>query len=585
IEECDRVVIEGCSFSRGAHDTFLVWPDRTNSRVVIRGNVFHPNTCRALLIDAVDRVLFEDNIIVRSNDGGRSGSSRFAFDTKDSIFRHNRIYANWGSNLLLAGFFRDTLDFKRIRFYGNVFDDNTAMATNLRGATEMIENCIFANNAFSRNDKYGEDRQVLVQSGTSEDLVFTSNLIHGKVQFEDKVLSPGEAEEVSDGVFIDNMNTDPEYRDAAAHDYRPAPGSPLIDGGRTFTRTTETGNGSALPVEDSRWFYDGFGIDGERGDAVVVGRERHYARIESINHEQSILYLDRELTWEAGAQVSLPFSGDAPDIGAYETGEDARRSVQILADPVQVAPGETMQLEAVMHGNIKPQAIHWILGDGTVAEGQSVTHIYDQPYDYPVRVAVTDTEGNRKWGTSFVLVEEPRSENAPLQHNTFGESDEDAWWQWMCYRPMPQAHEYLDEGPADNGSLHVYAREDGYQLGAQTQPAHWDLDRYPDVMIRYKISPGTPLVLRLFAFATSEGSRGIRLTQTESAGLSDARLPLLVDDGEWHEITFSAADLLRDRFGNDVKMGKVMYLRASDTDLVEEGDEYFLDEVIIGSLQ
>lgn len=584
IEECDRVVIEGCSFSRGAHDTFLVWPDRTNSRLVIRGNVFHPNTCRPLLIDAVDRVLFEDNIIVRSNDGGRSGSSRFAFDTKDSIFRHNRIYANWGSNLLLAGFFRDTLDFRRIRFYNNIFDDNTAMATNLRGATQMIENCIFANNAFSGNDKHGEDRQVLVQSGTSDDLVFISNLIHGNVQFEDKVFSPAEAEDVSDGVFIDNMNTNPGYRDAATYDYRPAPGSPMIDAGRTFTQATQAGTGTALQVDDSRWFYDGFGIEGEWGDEIVVGTERQRARIESIDHEQSVLHLDRELNWEAGAHVSLPFSGEAPDIGAYETGGDGRPSVQIIADPVRTSPGESIKLEAVMHGTTKPQSIHWILGDGTVAQGQSVTHTYDQPYDYPIRVTVTDTEGLRHWGASFVLVEEPRPDDAPLVHNTFGESDEDAWWQWMCYRPLPSAHEYLNEGPTDNGSLHVYAREDGYFLGAQTQPTRWNLDKYPHVMIRYKIAPGTPVVLRVFAFGTSDGSRGIRLTQTESTGLSDSRLPLLVDDGEWHEISFNAAHLLRKRFGDDLKMGKLMYLRESNTDLVEAGDEYWLDEVIIGAL-
>ncbi|MGI5820024.1 MAG: right-handed parallel beta-helix repeat-containing protein, partial [Armatimonadota bacterium] len=291
IEDSRRVVIEGCSFSRGAHDVLLIWPDRTNSEFVLRGNVFHPNTGRSTLIDAVDRVLFEDNIIVRSEDGGRSGSSRFAFDTSNSIFRHNRIYDNWGSNLMLAGGGRETLDFKRIRFYANVFDDNTAMATELRADTELIQGCIFANNVFSRNDRLGEGRQLRVAGGNSSDVLFTSNLFDGTVQFADRVLSIPEAEALPEGLFSGNILAEPAYQNPDAYDHRPAPESPLIDGGRTFTHAVGAGEGSELAVDDSRWFYDGFGIEGERGDEIVVGPERRRARILRIDHEAGVLHL------------------------------------------------------------------------------------------------------------------------------------------------------------------------------------------------------------------------------------------------------------------------------------------------------
>ncbi|MGD9496702.1 MAG: right-handed parallel beta-helix repeat-containing protein [Armatimonadota bacterium] len=585
IEDSRRVVIEGCSFSRGAHDVLLLWPDRTNSEFVLRGNVLHPNTGRPMLIDAVGRVLFEDNIIVRSDDGGRSGSSRFAFDTSDSIFRHNRIYANWGSNLMIAGVFRDTLDFRGIRLYGNVFDHNTGLATDLYGGSEMIEDCVFANNVFSRNDRYGANRQLRVRSGTAEDLVFAANLFDGSVQLGYKVLTVEQAEAVSAGVFVGNVVADPQYRDAGAYDHRPAAGSPMIDGGRTLTHAVGAGSGRLPRVDNTRWFYDGFGIEGERDDVIAVGPDQLQTRIERIDHEASILHLDRELRWEDGAQVSLPFSGDAPDIGAFEVGDRGRPTVQVLAEPAQVAPGESVRLRAVLHGGGEPTGVRWALGDGEVAEGEEVTHRYADAYDYPVRVAVTDAEGIRRWGASFVLVEQERPADAPLLHSTFGATDDDAWWRWMCNRPMPQAHEFLPDGPTDGGMLRVFAREDGYQLGAQTQPRGWDLGRYPHVMMRYRIAPGTPLIVSVFAFATAESSRGVRVAQTTAAQLPAGDVALaepLIDDGGWHELRFDAAALLRAAYGADLTMGKVLGIRANDPDLVKAGHEYFLDEVIIG---
>jgi hypothetical protein len=201
-----------------------------------------------------------------------------------------------------------------------------------------------------------------------------------------------------------------------------------------------------------------------------------------------------------------------------------------------------------------------------------------------VRVAVTDADGFRHWGTSFMLVEQERPADAPLLHSTFGESDDDAWWQWMTYRPLPSAWEYVD-GPTDGGALHVFAREEGYRLGAQTQPKGWDLDRYPHVFVRYRIAPGTPLVLSVFGWRDAGGSRPVRVAQTPSGGIPAEDIALdepLIDDGMWHELRFDAAQLLRAAHGEDLQMGKVMNIRATDEELVTPRHEYWLDEVIIG---
>jgi len=243
-----------------------------------------------------------------------------------------------------------------------------------------------------------------------------------------------------------------------------------------------------------------------------------------------------------------------------------------------------VRLRAVMHGGLEARQIRWLFGDGEIGGGAAVTHTYAEPYDYPVRARVTDEEGGTHWGASFVLVKQERAADAPLLRSTFGASDEDAWWQWMTYRPLPSAWEYVD-GPTDGGALHVFAREDGYPLGAQTQPKGWDLDHYPEVMVRYRIAPGTPLVVSLFGWATADGSRGVRVVQTTNGRISADEIALeepLMDDGEWHELHFNAAELLRAAYGADLKMAKLMNIRATDKDLVTPEHEYWLDEVIIG---
>ena len=69
------------------------------------------------------------------------------------------------------------------------------------------------------------------------------------------------------------------------------------------------GTGSALPVTDGRPSFDGFGIEGERGDWIAVEAGDNLARIERIElryYLPALLHLDREVSWTDGMPVSLP---------------------------------------------------------------------------------------------------------------------------------------------------------------------------------------------------------------------------------------------------------------------------------------
>jgi hypothetical protein len=118
--------------------------------------------------------------------------------------------------------------------------------------------------------------------------------------------------------FADNVELDPEFRDAASRDFVPSPGSPLIDAGAFPTRALGDGSGTTLAVEDARYFYDGFGIDGELGDLVQLDGQTETARVVSIDYDTDTLQLDRALTWTDGQGVSTFYAGTAPDLGAHE---------------------------------------------------------------------------------------------------------------------------------------------------------------------------------------------------------------------------------------------------------------------------
>jgi hypothetical protein len=71
-----------------------------------------------------------------------------------------------------------------------------------------------------------------------------------------------------------------------------------------------------VPVENSRFFSDGFGIVG--GDSIRVGAGE--VAVVNVPDESSIT-IDSAIVWSDAAPVSLSHRGNAPDMGAYEYGE------------------------------------------------------------------------------------------------------------------------------------------------------------------------------------------------------------------------------------------------------------------------
>jgi hypothetical protein len=461
------------------------------------------------------------------------------------------------------------------------------------GAAPVKDN-VFKNNIFSRNDPYGEGRQLVFTPG-AEHVSFISNVFGGGIATEGQRprtlqdVQSVQCQALHGPQFQDNQALTPAFVSTALYDHRLQPTSPLLDIAAPLTRTSNAGQGDVLPVEDALYFYDGFGLLGEKGDLIAVGDARRVARVVRVDTASQTLQLDRPLAWEQGEIVNLAWTGLGPDIGAYEHGNDGRVSIAIVANSFFVHPGEEVRLRAEIHGNIEPTRYTWQLGDGTLAEGPEVRHSYDftleqlnSPGGFPIRVRVHTATGESYVGATFLAYADFADAELPLLHTTFDSDDLDWWWHWKTYRPEPVDWERQVD-VSGKGIMRV-SDPGGGTLPFRTAPAQWSIDRYPWIYLRYRLQPGTAVGVYLEAFRLENEKRHI--WAAAPAGLPDRHLSVvtpyrLVADGEWHTLLIDAR-VIREKYPDITHLKSVGMERISRSVM---GDTYWLDEVAILSAE
>jgi len=118
------------------------------------------------------------------------------------------------------------------------------------------------------------------------------------------------------GQDTNSITTDPKFTNISTNDFTLQSSSPAIDAGDFLTRTTSSGSGTTIVVSDARYFNDGYGIAGVSGDEIKVGNNS--VAVTAVDYNSNTITVDRNISWNNNEGVSYAYSGNKPDIGAYE---------------------------------------------------------------------------------------------------------------------------------------------------------------------------------------------------------------------------------------------------------------------------
>ncbi len=531
-------VFEGLHISRAGHRPFGLWLDCPYN--VVRRCVFDCRWGRNFEFFSTPRVLMEECVVTNGLDGSGSADGRSKLFVIDSIFRRNLIYRNYYGPLVINSYkYGDEEAFAllRSRLYHNTWYRNHMYGFEMVDLGEhpdphRVAANVFQNNVFAGNDPGGDGLALYLVSNIADDNLFRFNDLYGDrpgcktvwydwawpgvERWDGLAMTAAEAEERRPGQFRGNLDADPAFADPEADDYRPRAGSPCVDAGEPLTVAREGGAGREMPVGDARWFYDGFGIPGEQGDLVFVSRDGagpRQARVVRADIERQVLTLDRELRWEKGDGVSLPYAGKAPDLGAYERGAEDQ--------PWYRAPRVPEGLRVV-----------------TMETASDV-------------VVATDFEAEKleEWHYYW---------NFSRQKNTDAQMDETT-------------------AASGKRCMRVFATDDGAVMACDLRPRWWDVDRFPFVKLAYRMPAGVPVGLWLHAFPSAwvgQGAVCMGGSPTRDSGAyRDLDRYRLADDGEWHEVTIDAR-CIREVFP-DVKLLQMFrfYTRGNG----RKGQQYWFD--------
>ena len=239
------------------------------------------------------------------NDGPGLGLYVDSTNTYDARYGHvyNNVFYQNAISPLSASDYRYT--------FGMVFDNVAGNSAPMPITNVAVKNNLFYNNAAGDMFFYYTDpslQTVLgnyynLASGSNASGYFTPNIPADNIKSS------------ADPLFV-NINAPPTVAHIDEFDFHLQPTSPLIDKGIYLTATTSAGSGTTIPVMDAGYFIDGYGI--VPGDTIQLQGQTQTAGIVSINYQTNQIAVDTSLTWNANQGVSLPYSGSAPDIGAYE---------------------------------------------------------------------------------------------------------------------------------------------------------------------------------------------------------------------------------------------------------------------------
>ena len=393
---------------------------------VVRGNhIHHADDDCVMGCEYSRRNVYEDNTVTLAGyEGDHDIGTGLKFLSSYNIIRHNKVYYNPSAGLGLRSQIRQDRHVPNMhnRVYHNVFYNNGNCGHGVNYASggqyifgygnepdeaEPVEDNIIVNNIFAENVPYHLriDPDIPTER-VMFDNAFENNIFYPAEEIRflgvDYSLQYMESHSFQQVIFKNNVEGNPGFADASRNDFSLTASSAAIDKGRFLTQTRTTGSGNVIPVEDASFFMDGFGI--VQGDLIQLQGEQSTSQITDINYSTNVITVDRNLSWQAGQGVSLPYNGSAPDSGAHEWGGTSSLSAYAGASLYSGQAPLTVQFEGGASGGDSPYTYRWTFGDGSSSTQQNPSHTYNQAGTFTATLTVTDDLGSQDSDTVTITV-------------------------------------------------------------------------------------------------------------------------------------------------------------------------------------
>ncbi|NPA82570.1 MAG: DUF4214 domain-containing protein [Epsilonproteobacteria bacterium] len=261
--------------------------------IVVENNFIHDNFGPGIAVNQEEKDSFITHVVIRNNVSYRNyynsfGSASYGGVVRDSIFVHNTLYST------------------------EVYDPSEVKQENLFYLGKG-ENNVIKNNIFYKKGGYYIMLEVVGRSNATKweidydgffPLISQMNqvIINNTIYKSIEALRKRSPHSIS--------APDPLLK----NDFRLDPNSPCVDKGGFLTYTESGGSGKVVKVKDARYFTGRWGL--ERGEDIKIGGKK--AVVVSADYKNKTITLDRALSWNAGEGVGYDYSGERPDIGAYE---------------------------------------------------------------------------------------------------------------------------------------------------------------------------------------------------------------------------------------------------------------------------
>jgi len=323
---CNKAVVEDSVFIHGGHHALQI----NSSNSVVRNNTIYNDNWtvwtngvaltgnRCLELRGSKRNLVENNVIGYTgyppDNVDKFGEVVYAPDEtnavhgievedQDNIIRYNTIHTMRGSGIAAYG------------KSGN-------LSTNTHAYNNTLLNC-----GYDPIIRPNERHPIFAAGAADTNSYWVNNLFYVVGSVDGYIMGgPGGSNTARWAGNYENIG-DPKLTNTNAPgesnftlpDVTLLSSSPCIDAGAWLTTASGAGSGATtVTVTDASYFYDGWGIPGETGDSIQFEGQSTTYTVSDVDYDNNQLILSSAATWGDGDGVALPYSGDAPDQGAYE---------------------------------------------------------------------------------------------------------------------------------------------------------------------------------------------------------------------------------------------------------------------------